>query len=129
MSVGDMFSGCVETGYIIGRLNQTVNVTNYNYLTAKSRVNGSRVYMTVYIGLSTNSNLTSTSLTNSTSNYYDAGTLTDGNTTTKTATLSSNISSLTGNYYIYFILQLKRNTTYKGNDGCVSFHNVKLTNE
>ena len=129
MYVYDMFSGCVETGYIICRLNQTVNVTNFNYLKAKSLVDGSHAYITIHIGLSTNSNLTSASLTSSTSNYYDAGTLKDENTETKTATLSSNISNVTGNYYIYFILQIKRNTTFSGNDGNVLFKYVKLSNE
>lgn len=129
MYVYDMFSACAETGYIICRLNQTVNVTNFNYLKAKSCVDGSHAYITIHIGLSTNSNLTSASLTSSTSNYYDAGTLKDGNTETKTATLSSNISNVTGNYYIYFILQIKRNTTFSGNDGNVLFKYVKLSNE
>lgn len=70
----------------LGRLNQTVNLTAYNYI--KVNISSGRI-IGDYIGISTNASLANTSFV--TSVYFES-----------IGTQIINISSIVGSYYIYF---------------------------
>lgn len=86
----------------IVRLNQIINISSYDYIDFYNSMHADYYSScNAYFGVSTNSNLTSNSLTAST--YRNCpGWITGGNTVLFENT-RVNISSLTGSYYIYVI--------------------------
>lgn len=98
MSGGTVSGGeLLFTGKAIGRLNQTVDLTNYNYIKINSHADISSGVSGRKIGISQNSNLTSISSTNCTA-YIDARNTTSGPVY---YIASLNVSSISGYYYIY----------------------------
>lgn len=103
--------GSVTSGkYIMGRLNQTVNLTNYKYLKIND-INTTNITSN-YIGVSTNSALTSTSFAAST--FYN-----------RHGMIVVDISTLTGNYYIYFYSKASNSSSKSTNS---SFSEIFLSN-
>lgn len=95
--------------YSIGRLNQTVNLTPYNYLKIVTMSNP----IGDYIGLSTNASLTTAS--------FSASTLFSAY-----GTIIVNVSSLNGNYYIYFYH--KASSSNASGNSSLSIKEIYLSN-
>lgn len=106
-----------ETGTIIGRTNQTYNLTAYNFLKCVINLSVRASGATCYIGVSTNSNLTNTNFDSIVSVSVDGGTY---NSDSANPTLISNISALKGDYFIYFAVKCNRRNpgTSYGNMSC-----------
>lgn len=71
------------------RLNATFPLTSYNYVKVAMSCGGGSEYVTGYVGVHTSSNLTDLS-------FYSMSSLANAN-----GTCISNVSSLSGNYFIY----------------------------
>ena len=95
-----------------GRLNQSVNLDNYNYL--KANVSSYESGYIAYVGVSTNSTLQSFS--------YSAS-----NVPTAAGVIVVNISSLSGLHFIYFGIQ-SVNTTSQYNKHGYNINEIFLTN-
>lgn len=112
-----------ETGTIIGRTNQTYNLTAYNFLKCVINLSVRASGATCYIGVSTNSNLTNTNFDSIVSVSVDGGVY---NSDSANPTLISNISALKGDYFIYFAVKCNRRnpgTSY----GHMSCQEIQLT--
>lgn len=72
----------------IVRLNSTFNITKYKYIKVSCTVGGEAQYTTVYVGVSSSQNMTIL-------NFTAMATLNGS------GTCISNISSISGDYYIY----------------------------
>ena len=70
------------------RLNSTFNITKYKYIKVSCTVGGEAQYTTVYVGVSSSQNMTNLGFT-ATATLNGSG------------TCISNISSISGDYYIY----------------------------
>lgn len=125
------------TGYIFVRLNQTVNLTSYSYL----KISGVSIYTwasttsaashaagTAYLGVSTNSNLTSTSGLSATASVamVSAGG-SNSYYSMSNGTIISNINSINGNYYIYMVFYVNKTNT-SSTDAIYSCSNLFLSN-
>ena len=86
-------SGSHPAGFsALARLNQTINLSAYNYLKVNFRVTGIGTnYVKPVIGLSTNQSITAFASLNPRFEFNQ-----------RTGLAILNISSITGNYYIYF---------------------------
>lgn len=117
-------AGGGKSGLIICRLNQTVDLSSFNYIKWPASLFISRAgTITGYLGVSTNSKLTTTSLTSA---YSQSITNTSSSTNSSDSyTFISNVSSLTGSYYIYFILNM--NLTSSDASASISGRHVYLT--
>lgn len=112
-------------GNVLIRTNQTINLTNYTFIKCDIySLYARRATSNGYVGASTSSSLTSLSFSASGSMTASSSTSSDS----KNGNIICNISSLTGNYYIYLALEFSRNTTYSGNDGEFYVSNIYLTN-
>lgn len=105
---------------IIRRLNQSISLTNYNYIdfNNQSSLKYKNASYITYFGVSTNANLTSVSLSAQSSRS------TGESTSVPQQINRVNVSSLSGNYYIYFIM---KGTFSSGNGYLWSFWILDIT--
>lgn len=110
--------GREKSGNIIGRTNDTFDLTDYNYIKALIDLSASSTKIVGYIGVSTNPSLTSLSFDSSANISVDNA--------NNSGTIIANISSLKGRYYVYFALNATHNST--GSNSCsYTCRTVQLT--
>ncbi len=111
-----------QSGVIICRLNQTVNLSSYKYIKWSTTLScWKKGTLTAYLGVSTSSSVTSVSSLSSKYSYSVSCTSTS-EAESSAATMISDVSSLSGNYYIYFAL----NISFTSSDATASLSGSKL---
>ena len=110
-------SGTAGSGIFIARLKQAVNLSAYKTLSWYGYMVSEKVNSTYYMGVSTNPQLQSLSFAASVSHTHN----TTGYDSTGDVTKSIDVSSLSGNYYIYFCANATNSKTTSGLDHLTSF--------
>ena len=103
-------SGTAGSGFYITRLKQAVNLSSYKTLSWNGQMSSENVNATYYMGVSTNPQLQSLSFAASVGHTHNADFLNYSDEYTK----SIDISSLSGNYYIYFCANATNKRTTSG---------------